>query len=132
MVWLKDITIEGNLARSPWDYGKNGTITDFRRGSGDNNTFPAIEYGDVYELVTADEVICPLLNIYFLRLSGERKRRLYARVRRWRRKDKAARISLLQPILPIHPSSRSRMAMAMKSRNENRRYVFVCRKESRR
>lgn len=38
----------------------------FRRGSGDN--FPAIEHGDVYELVTADEVTCPLPNMDFLRL----------------------------------------------------------------
>jgi hypothetical protein len=68
MVWLKDITTEGNLVRSPWDHRKNGTITDFRRGSGDNNTFPAIRHGDVYKLVTADEATCPLPNMHFLRL----------------------------------------------------------------
>jgi hypothetical protein len=68
MVWLKNITTEGNLARSPWDHRKNGTITDFRRGSEDNDTFPAIRHGDVYELVTADEATCPLPNIHFLRL----------------------------------------------------------------
>ncbi|KAK1756304.1 hypothetical protein QBC47DRAFT_460156 [Echria macrotheca] len=69
MVWLKDITTEDNLARSPWDHRKNGTITDFRRGSGDDDTtFPAIRHGDVYELVTADEAACPLPNMHFLRL----------------------------------------------------------------
>ncbi|KAH6634683.1 hypothetical protein B0J18DRAFT_471558 [Chaetomium sp. MPI-SDFR-AT-0129] len=68
IVWLKDITTEGNLARSPWDHRKNGTITDFRRGNGDNDTFPAIRHGDVYELVTADEATRPLPNIHFLRL----------------------------------------------------------------
>ncbi|KAK3364832.1 hypothetical protein B0T24DRAFT_495057, partial [Lasiosphaeria ovina] len=68
MVWLKNITTEGNLARSPWDHRVNGTITDFRRGSGDDDTFPAVRHGDVYELVMADEVTGPLPNIHFLRL----------------------------------------------------------------
>jgi len=68
MVWLKDITTEGNLASSPWDHRKNGTITDFRRGNHDNDTFPAIRHGDVFELVTADKAMRPLPNPHFLRL----------------------------------------------------------------
>lgn len=68
VVWLKDINKDGNLVHSPWDHRKNGTITDFRRGSNDDHVFPAIQHGDVYELVTADEVTCPLPSMQFLRL----------------------------------------------------------------
>jgi len=68
VVWLKDITEDGNLVNSPWDHQKLGTITDFRRGSKSACVFPAVQHGDIYELVTADEVDCPLPSIYFLQL----------------------------------------------------------------
>jgi len=67
VVWLKDITTDGNLVHSPWDHQK-GTITDFRRGSNNSHVFPAIQHGDVYELVTANEATHPLPSMHFLRL----------------------------------------------------------------
>ena len=68
VVWLKDITEDGNLVNSQWDHQKLGTITDFRRGSNSDCVFPAVQHGDVYELVTVDEVKCPFPSMHFLQL----------------------------------------------------------------
>ncbi|KAK4441940.1 hypothetical protein QBC34DRAFT_419470 [Podospora aff. communis PSN243] len=69
VVWFDNIIEEGKLVKGEWDHRCRGTISDSRRGDPKNHCFPAIEHGDVYEIVTTDPEERPLPNEYLLAIN---------------------------------------------------------------
>lgn len=66
MVWLRDKDSRNGLISTDWDHTKFGGIADFRRGHA--GLFPPVRQGDVYQLLTTNNVEQPLPEFHYLQL----------------------------------------------------------------
>ncbi len=66
VVWLRDP--DGGRVESRWDFARFGGISDYRRPPSGSDAFPAVQHGDVYEIVTDNPAAAPLPSWHFLNI----------------------------------------------------------------